>query len=509
MSELESKMKLLKLLRLQDGLPHLYAHPLYEWQLAFIEAIYRMIFITAANQAGKSSGMIIKLIRWATEPELWEKLWRRKPIQIWYFYPTREVADKEFRTKWVPLYLPRNEYKQSLQYGWEEFEEDGKIAGIQFKNGLIVYFMTYEQKPKNLQASTLDAVFFDEEPPEAHFNEMVPRTSTNGYLVSAFTATLGQEYLRLTMEEKGPEEKFPNAWKRQISLWDCLVYADGSPSRVWTIEKIEAETKNYTSEAEIQRRIHGKFVKSESVMFQTFSRNLNVIRPTTLGPEFLYWAGVDAGSGGALNHPAAIVIVAVHKSFLYGHVVKCWRGDGIVTTSQDIIKRYVEMAADLPIIQCSYDYAGSGADVGITGGRLGLPFVKAIKDRASGISTLNTLFKSRMLTIFYDEKNDPDAADKAKLISELASVTVDVKKTKAKDDLTDALRYCVGEIPWHFRLNELQAPIGPAEEITEVLDDSERRRRSYRMPEYSDLELELMEAAELYEGWGGTGDVEW
>ena len=83
-------------------------------------------------------------------------------------------------------------------------------------NKITIYFKTYSQNVTDLQAGTVSFIFCDEELPISLFPELSARLiATDGYFSMVFTATLGQEYWRLTMEpdeENGEIEKHPDAF---------------------------------------------------------------------------------------------------------------------------------------------------------------------------------------------------------------------------------------------------------------------------------------------------------
>ena len=221
---IEIKKKKLEVMQakveLARGLPHLYGWKNYPWCREFLETTNRNVFLTAANQIGKSSTQIRKVIDWATNKNLWPSLWRREPRQFWYLYPTREVASIEFETKWKPDFLPKDKFKNHPIYGWrEEKKSRGEIFAIHFNSGVSVYFKTYAQDSQHLQSATVDYIATDEELPDFLYDELnFRRNATDGYFSMVFTATIGQELWRRTMEPKaGEEETFPTAWKKQVS----------------------------------------------------------------------------------------------------------------------------------------------------------------------------------------------------------------------------------------------------------------------------------------------------
>ena len=426
------------------------AHPLYSWQLEFINTLARYGFICAANQIGKSAAQWIRMLRFVYLKSYWDRFFGgNKPLQFWYFYPSVKLATSEIKTKYIRTYLPHEDLKKHPKWGYQLEESKKQIQAIHFNNGVSTYFQSYQQPPTVLQAATLSGVFADEEMPRSLFDELNFRgvSQDNFYYSNVFTATLGQEYLRRTIEEKGLDtELFVGGFKKQISMYDCLKYADGSPSLIWTPPKIEEAKKNCTSQAEVQRRVYGRFVLSDDLKFPAFDIQRNTAKghPVPLG--WHKYAGLDWGSGSPRGgHPSAIVFLAVDAEYKRGRVFLSWRGDGIRTTQGDVVQKYVTMSNDMTITEAAYDY--SAADIGTIASRAGVSISRANKNQVETVELLNTLFKNGQLKIYVGdgyEQND-------KLVTEITSA-LSKPHTKLNDDLIDALRYAAALVPWHFEM---------------------------------------------------------
>jgi hypothetical protein len=448
----EQKLKQLQemedLLRSKQGLPHRFAYPWYPWARRVYESKNKEVFLTAANQVSKSSTAIRKNIELATNPSLWKEYWPglrdgQKPGLFWYMYPTKEVATTEVEQKWEKEFLPRGEYKDHPQYGWELEYNKGEIWAIHFKTGVTIQFKTYAQKAKDLQTSSVYHLTCDEELPIDLLPELKARlNATDGYFLMVFTATLGQLYWSLTMEPPtAEEEKHKDALKIRASLFDSMAYDDGTPSP-WTEAKIARAISNCPTEAEIQRRIYGRFVKSEGLLYEAFSLEKNMSDNHPLPKDWHIFTGVDPGSGGKSGHPAAMVYIAVKPDFKEGRVFRAWRGDGIPTTSSDILEKYRELRAGLAPTAQIYDYASK--DFYLVASQMGEAFQPAEKNKERGISLVNTLFKTGMLKL---QRNDPEIS---KLVQELSSIGPNSKKSGHVDDLSDCLRYAALAVPWDF-----------------------------------------------------------
>lgn len=435
---------------LKQDLPHLHGQPFYAWQRKFFESRNKINLLCAANQIGKSTIAIKKNIEWACNKKLWPSLWSTEPKIFWYFYPSEGVADVEVTKKWIPEFLPRGAMKVHENYGWDIEYSNGSLIGLHFKSGVSIFFKSYGQKAVNLQTATVHMITADEEMPEEYVDELMARLrATGGYYNQVFTATRGLPLWYRAMEcIGGPDEAFRTANKQVVSLYDCKVYEDGSPSG-WTNERITEAENACTSKKEVLKRIHGRFVKDEGLRYESFNPERNVKQATEPPPKnWKYYAGVDIGSGGAsaagtARSSAAIVIIATNPEYTKARVVRSWRGDHQETTATDILKKYREMKQGLVITQATYDYASR--EFGLVASRLGEGFIRADKSRTSGEATLNLLFKAEALDIDYAE------GDNTKLVTELMSIPGgDKKNRKYQDDLADTLKYVCAIVPWDF-----------------------------------------------------------
>ena len=473
---LEEIKALERRIELREGLPHLHGLKFYKWAREFFECDEKEQFLVAANQIGKSTTQIRKVIEWAGNPSLWPKLWPgRKPNQFWYLYPSRDLADAEFNTKWKGL-LPAGKYKDHPTYGWKVVKERNMVKYIEFNSGVIVYFKTYNQDVSDLQAGTVYYVACDEELPVEFLSELQLRlAAVEGFFSMVFTATLGQDHWRRCMEPiSADEETHINARKWNISMYDCLKYEDDSQSP-WSVEKIEKIKLRCGTKAEVDRRVYGRFVVSGGLMFEAFDREHNTCEPFQIPPSWHIYSGIDCGSGGERGHPSAIVFIAIAPDYRRGVVFKGWRGDGVVTTASDTFQKYIEMRGGMKPTMQSYDWESK--DFFVVASRLGEAFTPAEKGRDLGKQLLNTLFKNRMLKVF---RNDPELD---KLIVELTSLLEGTPKTSAKDDFADALRYSLMRIPFDWTaIEEFIDEEKPVikQEVEVKLSERERSRRGIR-----------------------------
>jgi hypothetical protein len=479
----------------------------YAWAREFYESKNRMNLLVAANQISKSSTQIRKAIDWATNVKLWPKLWpKHKPSVFWYFYP---VANNfvEVEKKWIRLFMPREMIRDHPVYGWNIRQTKGEIDRIDFNSGVSIFMKSYSIHPKNLQTTSVDAMFLDEECPESYFSELWFRLlATEGYFNMVFTATLGQDMWRRAMEPVGVEEElFKDAHKQHVTMYDCLLYEDGTPG-MFTGERIEREKALCGSEQEVQRRIYGRFVKASGLKYTGYHHDKSMVKPFDIPVTWDRYVGVDVGGGRSGDvadkaHCASIAFIAVRPDHQYGVVYKGWRGDNMLTTSGDIFQQFTLMAGDDRFTSKAYDWAAK--DFGTISTRLGGGFVKA-KKGAEGVDILNTLMKNGMLQFF-------DTDDLRRYCGEFMTVQIDKMKENSKDDFADAVRFAIMEVAWDYVVaadggEEAKAlqEIGKKIMKTDLaLEIDERRRLVFGDDEEDDDNGECVE-----DGWGELeGDI--
>lgn len=484
-------------LAIEQDLPHLYGWKFYKWSRAFFESTERENLLCAANQISKSSTQIRKAIHWATESDLWPRLWPRRPLQFWYFYPTYQTATIEFKKKWVPEFLPRGSMIDNAKYGWRAEYKNGVIVAVHFKSDVSIYFKTYAMDVMDLQSGSVDAMFLDEECPEDLLAELQMRlTAKGGYFHAVFTPTLGQEIWRCAFEERGKKnETYKTAFKQQVSMYDCLFYEDGTKSP-WTLGAIQRAVNACKSDAQVQRRVMGRCVSDEGLKYQSFSRAKNVVpEGSILTKSWDIFVGADVGSGGEENHPSAIVFIAVNPQRTRGVIFKGWRGDDVITTASDVVHKVVELGAGLYVQQIWYDY--SSRDFYTIAAGMQLNVEAAEKSHAIGEQVLNVLFRNCMLSIY-------DTADLDPLCVELTTLKAATPKRVAKDDYTDALRYAVTKIQWDWSVLNAKVPVAEAKPKSEI--DERREFVSSEMIEAGSFQEEIASWNELFQpdeadGW--------
>lgn len=491
---LEERQKLIK------NLPHIYGYKFYPWARTYYESMNKMNILCAANQISKSSTQIRKCIDWSTNKSKWPILWPHieQPRQFWYLYPSSYVATIEFEKKWIPEFLPRPGLKNHPVYGWRSEYKSRYIQAVHFNTGVSTYFKTYSQDPQDLQTGTCDAVFGDEEMEDVLFPELQARLfASDGYFHICMTPTLGQEFWREAIENRGKNERFKDALKLQVSMFDCLKYEDGSPS-FWTTDRIQKIINACKSDAEVQRRVYGKFVLDSGLKYQAYS-NENLIEPVEIPEDWIVYIGCDAGSGGRFNHPSAVAFIAFRPDYQMAYIFKGRRFDGIPTTNSDLVQFVMEMKKDLknPVAGVFYDY--SATDLRTIAMNMGEDWIPAEKSHLIGEGYFNVALKNKMLFIFNTEELSP-------MIAEIKSLKVSTPKNQAHDDFLDSARYALAKAPWDFSCIS-DKPLTTPERILTPSEKRIKERRDFwdeKQINNDEIEAEIDRYNELldFDGYG-------
>lgn len=460
-----------------------------------------MNLLCAANQCSKSSTQIRKTIEWAGNPALWPKLWKTVPKQFWYLYPDSATATSEFDTKWVPEFMPRGAAQDHPTYGWRIYRGERRAVDyIQFNSGVRVVFKSYSQQVKNLQAGSPHAIMADEELPEELYPELAARLyATDGHFHMVFTATLNQDFWKLAIEGQGEIEKFPDAFKQQISMRDCYTYMDGSAG-AFNEERVKQIEAGCRSETERRRRVDGRFITEAGRKYAQYDATRHLKAPYQIPGDWKRYAAVDIGSGGT-NHAPAAAFVAVRPDFRFGVVYRGWKGDdGATYTNGDVFEKFLSLrGSDLLVLQ---KFDQQSKDFGTIASRAGESFLPSEKSHERGEDVINTLFKNDMLFVF-------DTPELQKLGTELSNLMKSTPKNKAKDDFCDAMRYTVVDIPWDWsalkgeatdeeREEQGKKPYTEEDRLLQEIEERRGEHKENKEPGWGELEEEFAEWNERY-----------
>lgn len=165
--------------------------------------------------------------------------------------------------------------------------------------GDTIQLMASTQEVDNFRGAALDIVWFDEEPPEAIYNENITRLGDkDGIMIMTMTPHKGMSwtYNRLV---KPARNKYAD-----IAYYHFSVLDNYKINREAHIKKFALK-----SDREIQVALYGKRVALEGLVY-SFDEKYHVTPPIQIHPMAHLYLGVDFG----LNNPMAGALVAIEPS---------------------------------------------------------------------------------------------------------------------------------------------------------------------------------------------------
>ena len=200
----------------------------------------------------------------------------------------RDVAQKKI------LHYLRRDWIDGIVMlsGRKDFPEDGVIDFIRVKNvfgGIsVIGFKSCDQGREKFQGTSLDFVWFDEEPPKDIYEECRMRViDKKGDIFGTMTPLKGLTFVyhEIYLNRKND----PEVW------YEFMEWADNPYLDEGEIAMIEA----CLDETTLQTRRFGRFASSEGLVYPEFDERVHVIEPFSVPKEWQDTLSIDPG----LNNP--------------------------------------------------------------------------------------------------------------------------------------------------------------------------------------------------------------
>lgn len=189
----------------------------YPKQLEFhsLSAVHRERLLLGANQSGKTLCGAAELAIHLTGlyPDWWSgRRWKR-PIRAWAGSETSEVTrdgvqrlligEPKDESQWGTGMIPHAHLVDTTRRQGLTGALDGAIVKHVSGGNSMLGFKTYDQGRERWQGETLDAVWFDEEPPEEVYIEGLTRTNaTEGMAWITATPLKGMSHVVYSFAEE-------------------------------------------------------------------------------------------------------------------------------------------------------------------------------------------------------------------------------------------------------------------------------------------------------------------
>ena len=294
MNELKYKLKLvkeeIKERKKEDFLSQYNSgEKIHKKQLEFHKCQKKNRWVFGGNRSGKTECGAVETVYLARGIHPYRK---NKPISCWVVSLSKQVQRDVAQAK-VLHYLKKQWIEKIVMAkGRQDSAESGVIDFILVRNvfGSLskIGFKSCDQGREKFQGTSLDFVWFDEEPPYDIYLECKMRVlDRSGEIFGTMTPLKGLTwvYNEIYLNEHNDE----NVWTIQME------WADNPYLSQKEIEEMSASI----SAEELESRRYGKFMQCGGLVYNSFDENNHVIEPFEIPKDWQDNISIDPG----LNNP--------------------------------------------------------------------------------------------------------------------------------------------------------------------------------------------------------------
>lgn len=428
-------------------------------QIAFHKCKKKNRWVFGGNRSGKTECGAVESVYMARGIHPYRK--NRDNVFGWVVSLSQQVQRDVAQSKILQYLNPEWIADVIMLSGRKDSIKNGVIDQIKIKNvfgGIsTIGFKSCDQGREKFQGSSLDFVWFDEEPPKDIYEECRMRVlDKNGDIFGTMTPLKGLTFIY--------DEIYLNRSNSPDIWYEFMEWADNPFLDKKEVKKLTATL----SDTELESRRYGKFRSDTGLVYTEFDENVHVIEPFDVPYDWQDVLSIDPGLNNPLSchwycvdYDGNIYVVAEHyeaKRDIGYHANKIneisdiigWHrdGKGRIVALIDSAANQRTLASQKSVTELFYEY-----------GIVANP--KVNKDLFSGIARVKEYFKSNKIFIFKNCVN---------MIREIKGYWWgDGDVPKKKDDHSlDELRYYVMSKPDNVR---------PKTPLTEIQKDKEMRIR--------------------------------
>ena len=262
----------------------------HQKQLAFHKCLKRNRWVFGGNRSGKTECGAVECVYMARGVHPWRE--NRKDTQGWVVSLSQQVQ-RDVAQKKILHYLRRDWIEEIVMLsGRKDSPESGIIDFIRVKNvfgGIsVIGFKSCDQGREKFQGTSLDFVWFDEEPPKDIYLECRMRVmDRRGDIFGTMTPLKGLTFVHndIYMNRLGD----PEIWCESMEWSDNPFLSE---------EEIRA-MESCLDEQTLQTRRFGRFAADKGLVYPEFEEHLHVIEPFDVPREWQDNISIDPG----LNNP--------------------------------------------------------------------------------------------------------------------------------------------------------------------------------------------------------------
>ena len=259
-------------------------------QLAFHKCQKKNRWVFGGNRSGKTECGAVESIYMARGIHPYRQ--NKDNVFGWVVSLSTQVQRDVAQAK-ILHYLPKSWiYDISMLSGKKESAEYGVIDQIKIKNvfgGIsTIGFKSCDQGREKFQGSSLDFVWFDEEPPKDIYDECRMRVlDKKGDIFGTMTPLKGLTFIH--------DEIYLNVNNNNQVWYEFMEWGDNP---YLDKEEVEELTKSLSSE-QLDSRRYGRFKAGAGLVYPEFDENIHVIEPINIPSDWQDSISIDPG----LNNP--------------------------------------------------------------------------------------------------------------------------------------------------------------------------------------------------------------
>lgn len=293
-SDMKDNSTLLRLLKIeqeikdrqQDALSSYNRDRVHQKQMLFHKCQKRNRWVFGGNRSGKTECGAVESVWMARGIHPYRD--NKKDVFGWVVSLTQQVQRDVAQAK-ILKYLPDRYISDVvMREGKKGAAEYGVIDYILVKNvfgGISkIGFKSCDQGRERFQGTSLDFVWFDEEPPKDIYDECRMRVFDKcGDVFGTMTPLKGLTWVYDEIELNDKND--PQVWCEYME-WNDNPYLDK--------EEIKAMTASVSEQDQLSRRF-GKFTVGEGLVYPEFDQNVHVIDPFDVPKEWQAEISIDPG----------------------------------------------------------------------------------------------------------------------------------------------------------------------------------------------------------------------
>ncbi len=283
----------------------------HEKQLAFHKCTKRNRWVFGGNRSGKTECGAVETVYFARGIHPYRQ---NKPNVCGWVVSLSAQVQRDVAQKKVLQYLRKDWIEEVVMVsGRKDSPESGIIDFIRVKNVFggcsVIGFKSCDQGREKFQGTSLDFVWFDEEPPEDVYRECRMRVfDKRGDIFGTMTPLKGLTFLHREIYLNSRRD--PEVWC-EFMEWQDNPYLDK--------EEI-ALLEGSMDERELQARRYGKFVSEYAgLVYPEFDEGVHVIEPFDVPKEWQDTISIDPGLHNplsahwyAVDYDGNVYVVAEH-----------------------------------------------------------------------------------------------------------------------------------------------------------------------------------------------------